>query len=383
LLKFDQTFINSFCQRRIGLDLCCRFPAFVSTLRRTGVELTRDTSGVHCLARKQERAPIRYLPAKSEVIVSPGEMHADEMEVDVPLVTRLLATQFPHWADLPVAPVPSAGTDNALYRLGDELAVRLPRIHWAVDDVDKEQRWLPKLAPHLPLAVPVPLAQGAPGEGYPWSWSVYRWIEGQDAVVGRIADPCQAAADLARFVSALQAIDPTGGPPPGAHNSYRGAPLVERDAPTRAALAALRALQDRRAAPWRDAQNPLDLGTATAAWEAALRAPAWHGPPVWLHGDLLPGNLLVRQGRLCGVIDFGCLGVGEPAMDLTPAWTLFSKQAREVYRAALGVDDATWARGRGWALSFGLIALPYYHTTNPVLAGIYRHAIDQILADLE
>ena len=303
-------------------------------------------------------------------------MHADEVEVNVLLVTRLLAVQFPRWAGLPIAPVRSAGTDNALYRLGDDMAVRLPRTHWAVDDVAKEQRWLPRLAPHLPLAVPVPLVQGASGEGYPWPWSVYRWIEGEDAARGRIADPCRAAAGLARFVAALQGVDPTGGPLPGAHNSYRGAPLSERDTPTRAALASLRELQEQGRM-----QNPLDLGAAAAAWQAALQAPAWHGPPVWLHGDLLPGNLLLRQGRLCGVIDFGCLGVGEPAMDLTPAWTLFTGQAREVYRAALGVDDATWARGRGWALSFGLIALPYYHTTNPVLAGIYRHAIDQVLAD--
>jgi aminoglycoside phosphotransferase (APT) family kinase protein len=256
------------------------------------------------------------------------------------------------------------------------MVVRLPRVRWAADDVDKEQRWLPKLAPHLPLAVPVPLARGEPGEGYPWSWSVYPWLEGENATLDRLAAPCQAAADLAHFVAALQAIDPTGGPPPGAHNSYRGAPLAQRDAPTRAALAALDKQQSGDGL-----HETLDLDAATAAWEAALATPAWEGAPVWLHGDLLPGNLLVRQGRLCAVIDFGCLGVGEPAMDLTPAWTLFEGQARATYRAALDVDDATWARGRGWALSFGLIALPYYVDTNPVLSGIYRHAIDQVLAD--
>jgi len=298
------------------------------------------------------------------------KMHADEVHTDVSLVGRLLAAQYPQWADLPIEPVRSAGTDNAIYRLGDELAVRLPRIHWAVADVEKEQRWLPDLAPLLPLAIPVPVARGAPGEGYPWPWSVYRWIEGENAVVARFADPCQAAKDLAGFVAALQQIDPTGGPPPGEHNSFRGAPLAQRDAPTRTALAALR-----------DAPGTLDLDAATAAWETALQAPAWEGSPVWLHADLLPGNLLLRQGRLCGVIDFGCLGVGEPAMDLTPSWTVFDDQARAVYRAALGVDDATWARSRGWALSFGLIALPYYRDSNPVLAGIYRRAIDRILAD--
>lgn len=307
-----------------------------------------------------------------------GKMHAGEVHTDVFLVRRLLAAQFPQWAELAIEPVSSAGTDNALYRLGEDLAVRLPRIHWAVDDVEKEQRWLPKLAPHLSLAVPVPLAQGAPGEGYPWTWSIYRWIEGENAIVTRFTDPCQAASDLAQFVFALQSIDATGGPPPGEHNSYRGAPLAQRDAPTRAAIAALADLQGTDGLA-----GSLDLDAVTAAWEAALRAPAWDGPPVWIHGDLLPGNLLVREGRLSGVIDFGCLAVGEPAMDLTPAWTLFSGQAREAYRAALAVDDASWARGRGWALSFGLIALPYYHTTNPTLARVYRTAIDQVIADLK
>jgi aminoglycoside phosphotransferase (APT) family kinase protein len=254
------------------------------------------------------------------------------------------------------------------------MVVRLPRIHWAASSVCKEQRWLPELARFLPLAIPEPLAKGIPGEGYPWHWSVYRWLEGKNAVRERFADPCRAASDLAQFVLALQRIDLTGGPPPGAHNSFRGAPLAVRDAPTRAAIAALRDLDGMQGRP--------DLDAATAAWEAALRAPPWRGLPVWIHGDLLPGNLLVRQGQLSGVIDFGCLGVGEPAIDLTPAWTLFDGCARQVFREALGVDAATWARGRGWALSFGLIALPYYHSTNPVLAGIYRHAIDRVLADL-
>ena len=299
-----------------------------------------------------------------------GKMHANEVATNASLVGRLLAAQFPQWADLAIAPVPSAGTDNALYRLGDDMVVRLPRIHWAVDTVDKEQQWLPKLAPLLPLAIPVPLAKGAPGEGYPWHWSVYRWLEGENATLDRIADPCQAATDLAQFIAALQRIDPTGGPPPGAHNSFRGAPLAVRDAPTRAAIDALDAMHD-----------TLDIDAVTAAWEAALQTPTWRGPPVWLHGDLQSGNLLARQGRLSAVIDFGCLGVGEPAMDLTVAWTLLSGRARDRFRAALAVDDASWTRGRGWALSFGLIALPYYHSTNPVLAGIYRRAIEQVLAD--
>jgi aminoglycoside phosphotransferase (APT) family kinase protein len=201
-----------------------------------------------------------------------GKMHADEVETDVALVRRLLAAQFPRWADLPIEPVLSAGTDNAIYRLGDDMAVRLPRIHWAAGQVDKEYQWLPRLAPLLPLAIPVPFAKGTPGEGYPWDWAVNRWLEGENATLERIADPRQAATDLARFIAALRRIDTTGGPAPGQHNSFRGVPLAMRDSHTRAAIASLR--------------DTLDTDAATAAWEAALREPAWSRPPVWIHGDL-------------------------------------------------------------------------------------------------
>jgi aminoglycoside phosphotransferase (APT) family kinase protein len=294
-------------------------------------------------------------------------MHADEVDTDVALVHRLLGAQFPQWADLPIEPVRSAGTDNAIYRLGDDMAVRLPRIHWATGQVDKEHRWLPRLAPLLPLAIPVPLAKGRPAEGYPWHWSVHRWLEGENATVERIADPGQAATALARFVAALQRIDPAGGPPAGPHNFYRGVPLALRDPHTRAALEAL--------------DGVLDTEAATAAWEAALQAPTWHGPPVWIHGDLQSGNLLAVQGRLSAVIDFGGLGVGDPACDLIVAWDLFSAETRDLFRAVLTVDDATWARGRGWALSVALIGLPYYLDTNPVFVRYARHVIDEVLDD--
>src|SRR5262245_25046937 len=165
--------------------------------------------------------------------MSPGKMHDDEVETDASLVRRLLAAQFPQWADMSIEPVSSAGTDNALYRLGEAMAVRLPRIDWAVGQVEKEQQWLPRLAPHLPLAIPVPLAMGAPGEGYPWSWSVYRWLEGETATLERLADPREAATQLGQFVAVLQRIDATGGPPPGPYNSFRGEPLARRDEATR------------------------------------------------------------------------------------------------------------------------------------------------------
>jgi aminoglycoside phosphotransferase (APT) family kinase protein len=299
--------------------------------------------------------------------MSARKMHSDEVDTDVSLVGRLLAGQFPQWAGLPIEPVRSAGTDNALYRLGEDMVVRLPRIHWATRQVEKEQRWLPRLAPHLPLAIPVPLAMGVPAEGYPWHWSIYRWLAGETTTIERIADLRQAAMDLARFIAALQRIDPTGGPPPGLHNSSRGEPLAMRDDQTRAAIASLHGI--------------LDAGALTAAWEAALAAPAWQGPPVWIHGDLQAGNLLAQQGQLSAIIDFGCLGVGDPACDLQVAWNFLSAETRDVFRASLPVDAATWARGRGWALSVGLIALPYYRSTNPVLAGISRRAIDEVLAD--
>jgi aminoglycoside phosphotransferase (APT) family kinase protein len=294
-------------------------------------------------------------------------MHVGEVDTDASLVRRLIASQFPRWAGLPILPVESAGTSNAIYRLGDDMTVRLPRIEWAIGEVEMTQRWMPELAPLLPLPIPLPLAEGVPGEGYPWRWSVCRWIEGETAFIERIDDPREAAMELGRFVAALQRIDPAGGPAPGAHNGSRGEPLAMRDDETRTAIDALR--------------DTYDADALTRAWEDALRVPAWRGPPVWLHGDLLASNLLARNGRLSAVIDFGCLGVGDPACDVMSAWSYLSAETRGAFRAELSVDDATWARGRGWALSFGLIALPYYEVTNPVLAGIARHAIDEVLAD--
>lgn len=291
-----------------------------------------------------------------------GKMHADEVEIPTSLVARLLADQFPHWANLPLAPVPSAGTDNALYRLGDELAVRLPRIHWAMGQVEKELAWLPKFAPHLPLAIPEPLAMGEPGHGYPWRWGVYGWLEGETATPEQIADPREAAVDLAEFVAGIQGLD-FAEPPKG-----RGVPLAERDEAVRSAIASLR--QD------------YDADVLSGAWETALHTPAWPGPPVWHHGDLQVGNLLARHGRLAAVIDFGCMGVGDPACDVMAAWLYLSAETRQIFRDALQVDDDTWARGKGWALSMGLMALPYYRTTNPVLAEIGRRAIDEVLADV-
>jgi aminoglycoside phosphotransferase (APT) family kinase protein len=298
--------------------------------------------------------------------MSAGKMHADEVATDASLVRRLLAAQFPQWADMSIAPVPSAGTDNALYRIGNDLVARLPRIAGATGQIDKEMQWLPKLAPHLPLAISLPLAKGEPGEGYSFPWAVCQWLPGENATLDRLTDPRQAATDLARFIVALQRIDATGVP---GNLGSRGAPLAMRDEYTRAAIA--------------DAHNLglIDTGAVIAAWEAALRAPVWDRPPVWFHGDLQSGNLLANKGRLSAVIDFGCLNVGDPAVDVMTAWLYLPAEVRGTFRAALSVDDATWARGRGWALSVSIVALPYYHITNPTLASISRRAIAEVLAD--
>jgi aminoglycoside phosphotransferase (APT) family kinase protein len=294
-------------------------------------------------------------------------MHADEADIDSELVCRLLASQFPHWADLPLQPVVSAGTDNAMYRLGNDMAIRLPRVQSAAGQIDKEHHWLPRLAPHLPLAIPVPLAKGSPAEGYPWSWSIYRWLEGDNATNAPVSDLHQAARDLGRFVTALQQVDPQGGPQPGRHNFFRGEPLKRRDEETRQTIDSL--------------DGVIDAAAAMAAWEAAMQVPEWHGKPVWIHGDLQSGNLLTVDGRLSAVIDFGGLAVGDPAGDLIVAWNLLNAETRQTFRAALSVDDETWARGRGWTLTIGVVALAYYQVTNPVLAEISRYSIEQVLSD--
>jgi len=291
-----------------------------------------------------------------------GRMHAEETKTDAALVRRLLAAQFPAWARLPVEPAASHGTVNTIYRLGADMAVRLPRGEAGSNDVAAEHRWLPRLASQLPFAVPVPLAEGAPGEGYPWSWSVHSWLEGENPAAG--SGRAELAADLAEFVLALRRVDTAGGPP-----AYRCEPLAARDTAARAALDALHGV--------------IDTGTAATAWSEALNAPEPHGPAVWVHGDLQPGNVLVADGRLSAVIDFGCMGLADPAVDLIPGWYLLSAGAREVFRTAVGADPATWARARGWALSVALMELSHYQTSNPVMAGTAHHVITEILAEAE
>jgi aminoglycoside phosphotransferase (APT) family kinase protein len=280
------------------------------------------------------------------------KMHDDQIDSDVDLVRSLLEAQLPQWANLPIEKVESTGTDNALYRLGSEMVVRMPLRPSATGSIEKEHLWLPLLAPHLPLEVPVPIARGEPTQKFPWPWSVMSWIEGEDATTAKYSSH-RAATSVARFTAALHSIDLSGGPKPHG-NLGRGVPLVNRDQYTRWAINASGAL--------------VDTDAVLTRWEAALKVPAWNGPAVWVHGDVAAGNILFRDGQLVAIIDWGILGVGDPACDLIIAWEIFDADSRDVLRSELGVDDATWERGRGWALSTAIAELSYYQDTNQFMA---------------
>lgn len=292
------------------------------------------------------------------------KLHADEVDIDDDLVRALLAEQFPQWSDRPIQLMPSTGTDNAIYRLGADLGVRLPRIHWAVQQVEKEWDWLRRLAAQLGVAVPQPVAMGEPGHGYPYPWLVYRWLDGEDALAGTVADWGRLALDVAAFVTSLQRVDPTGGPPAGS----RGGPLGPHDETTRRAITRLAGV--------------IDVDRAMAVWDAALAADPGIGRRVWVHGDLLPGNVIVRGGRLVGVVDWSAAGVGDPACEAMVAWSL-PAGARAVYRAALDIDDATWRRGRGWTVEQAVHFIPYYAGTIPSGVDAARRRLDAVLADDE
>jgi aminoglycoside phosphotransferase (APT) family kinase protein len=286
--------------------------------------------------------------------------------IDTALVRRLLRAQFPHWADLPLTEAAPQGWDNRTFRLGETLSVRLPSAAGYVAQVAKEQRWLAVLASQLPLPIPVPVAQGAPNADFPWPWSIYRWQPGATARIERIVDLAAFATTLAYFLRTLQQIDPTGGPLAGPHNFYRGGPLATYEAETRRTLATL--------------SDTIDVKAALAVWEAGL-ATSWHRPPVWVHGDVAVGNLLVHEGLLSAVIDFGCCGVGDPACDLVIAWTFFDSASRAVFRANLPLDDATWRRGRCWALWKALITLAEYRTSDAAKAADARRVIDTVISE--
>ena len=291
---------------------------------------------------------------------------AEEVETDAELARGLVATQFPGWSDLAIRRVEAASTDNDIYRLGDRLAVRLPRRDGAVAPIEKEHLWLSRLAPSLPVAIPTPVAKGAPGLGFPYPWGVVRWIEGEPPGTAAITD-VEIARDLALFIAALHEIDATGGPSPGAHNFWRGAPLRAFDA------------ELRRRFEWLSDVD--DIVTIAAAWEWGLQTAARTGSPTWIHGDLKSANLLLRGERLGGVLDWSAAGVGDPAVDVAVAWTLLAGDARAAFRETLAVDEAMWARGRAWALIEGVLGLSYYRGRNDELAVAGRCVIDAVLDD--
>jgi len=283
------------------------------------------------------------------------------MFLDTALVRRLVDKQFPQWAALPLRLLDPAGSDHVIYRLGDEFSVRLPRHAGAIGQAEKEFHWLPRLAPHLPLAIPVPVGVGEPDFGYPWPWAVSRWLDGQVATVEALGGSAEAAVELGEFLAALQHVPAVSG-----RADLTAEPLAERDRSTRAAIAQV--------------DGVFDAAAITDVWDAALSAPGWDRPPVWFHGDFHTGNLLTVDGRLSAVIDFGGLGVGDPACDLMIAFTLLSATSRAVFRDALGVDDATWARGRGWALATGLNAYVSYAAVNPRVAAQTTRQITEALS---
>ncbi|MFB6396868.1 aminoglycoside phosphotransferase family protein [Polymorphospora sp. 2-325] len=286
--------------------------------------------------------------------------------IDAALVRRLIAAQFPQWSDLPVVPVEVDGWDNRTYRLGDDMTVRLPTAAGYVPGVAKENEWLPRLAPALPVAVPPVLAMGEPGEGYPFPWSVRGWLPGETADRARIDDIPQFAASVAGFVRALHRCDTTGGPAAGEHSFWRGATPAHYDDQTRRCLTAL--------------AGHVDTARAAAVWEAAVTS-RFDAVPVWFHGDIAPGNLLVADGKLAAVIDFGTSGVGDPACDLVIAWTMFAGDSREAFRAVVDLDDGTWARARGWALWKALLVMADSLGTDPERAAANERGVGEVLAD--
>ena len=288
-------------------------------------------------------------------------MHTDELDLPAALVERLLEDQFPQWAGRPVRRLASSGTDNAMFRLGDDLVVRLPRIHWASGGVDHEAQWLPQVDGLLPVAIPRVLGVGAPAAGYPWTWSVLTWVPGDNPVLGELRDPETLARDLAALVLAIRALPLTDG-------RIKAGRLVDRDEQVRRDIVAV--------------ADEIDADAVTAIWEDALATAEWDGRATWVHGDIAPGNLLLTDDRLTGLIDFAGISTGDPTLDLGVAWNLLPPPARAVFRDGLDVDETTWTRARARALAQALVQLPYYRDTNPVLAANARHVIREVTAEV-
>lgn len=291
------------------------------------------------------------------------KMHEHELLIDETIVKRLIHCQCPQWKHLPIQRIISSGTDNALFRLGSDYIMRLPRLDGGTPNINKECEWLPKLAPMLNTPISVPVYKGQPDDNYPYFWTVARWHDGAVPDFESNDEYEPLAKDIAHFINELHAIQVPEGP-----SSRRGVHLntPALDAETRQAISQL--------------HGEINVEKVTALWNELSQLPYWDKEQVWIHGDLLPGNILILQGRLSAVIDFSDVGLGDPASDLIPAWCLFNTRSRVIFKQHLkSVDENTWQRGRGRALSIALIILPYYKNTNPILANIARTMIDQIL----
>jgi aminoglycoside phosphotransferase (APT) family kinase protein len=288
-----------------------------------------------------------------------------DVEIDVSLVRALLEDQHPDLSKLPLTEI-GGGWDNRLFRLGDQWLVRVPRRALSAPLVEYERRWLPELAVQLPLPVPVPVRMGRPGRGFPWSWSVVPWLAGASLLHARLERPVRTAIDLEAFLRVLHQAAPVDAP----LNPWRGVPLPARTPILQSHLDQLGQAVDRAA--------------VLAFWRRVVDTPMWSSPPVWIHGDLHPGNLLVSEGRLSAVIDFGDLTSGDPATDFAIGWMLppaFRQALREAIRARpIPIDDATWARARGWALALGVAYMAASPDGDPMIA-LGRAAIEAALGD--
>ncbi|OAB41518.1 aminoglycoside phosphotransferase family protein [Paenibacillus glacialis] len=288
--------------------------------------------------------------------------------IDVDLVARLIHEQFPEWSDLDIRPVKYSGNDNRTFHLGEHMSVRLPSAVSYVPQVEKEQLWLPILNKELTLPISTPLAKGNPSEEYPWPWSINTWLEGESLSHNNMNDLNQFARDLGTFLIKLQSIDASGGPLAGKHNFYRGGSIAVYDEEARNAI--------------ENNKDTLNEDLLKEIWGLALDS-KWDSEPVWLHGDIAPGNILVQDGKLCAVIDFGILGVGDPACDAAMAWTFFDRNSRKTFKNVLNMDEGTWNRARGWALWKALITYNGNKNSNQAIAEESYHVINIIIDDYE
>ena len=287
------------------------------------------------------------------------KMHEDEIEINENIVKQLINEQFSQYKDLPIYKINSMGTVNAIYRLGDEYSVRLPRISWAVESLFREIQILPVIAKKVTLTIPEVIEKGEPTDKYPFNWAIYKWIEG-DIYDNSIIDEVRAVEALARFVNELSSIQVSG-------NELKTGrkPLRELNEITIKAL--------------KESRNEIDAEKALKCWKELFKTEAWDGNPVWIHADLLKSNLLVNNGMLSAVIDFGSAGIGDPAFDITPAWTVLTSKTREVFKRLVKADDNAWLRAKAYALHQAALIIPYYRETNPDFVNQAKNTIDGML----